>query len=101
MVTTTETWYYERKRRRDKKGMRWHFVSRSMVDPEVPSEERAFELYFRNDDRSEFGLLRFERRKDNPYRDYEAIVTKIMNDAAFRRPLLDPETASVWRRTWK
>src|SRR5438445_4553226 len=101
MGIANETWSYERKRRRDKKGTRWHFVIRWVVDPEIPYEERPFELYFRNDDRTEFGLLRFERRKNNPYRDYEAIVTKIMNDAAFRRPLLDPETASVWRRTWK
>src|SRR5439155_26763378 len=97
----TEDWIYDRRRRVDKNGDRWRFVTRNIVDPAVPYEERPFELYFRNDDRSEFGLLRFERREDNPYRDYEAIVTKIMNDAAFRRPLLDPETASVWRGTWK
>jgi hypothetical protein len=101
MVTTSESWSYERKQRRDKKGMRWHFVSRWLVDPRVPYEERPFELYFRNDDRTEFGLLRFERRKDNPYRDYKAMVTKIMNDADFRRTLLAPDTAKVWRRTWK
>ncbi len=101
MATTSETWSYERQRRRDKKGRRWHFVSRSVIDPAVPYEERPFELYFRNDDRTEFGLLRFEHRKDNPYRDYEAAVTKIFNNAPFRRTLLDPETASVWRKSWK
>jgi hypothetical protein len=101
MATISETWSYERKQRRDKKGTRWHFVSRSVVDPEVSYEEGPFELYFRNDDRTEYGLLRFERRKDNPYRDYEAMVSKIMNDAAFRRTLVDPDTANVWKRTWK
>jgi hypothetical protein len=45
--------------------------------------------------------LRFDPRKDNPYRDYDAIVTKIMNDADFRRTPLAPGTAGVWRRTWK
>jgi hypothetical protein len=92
---------YERKQRRDKKGTRWHFVSRSIEDRAVAYDERPFELYFRNDDRTEFGLLRFERRKDNPYRDYEAMVTKIMNNTDFRRSLLDPETASIWRKNWK
>ena len=101
MGITSETWSYERKQRVNKRGARWHFVSRSVVDPEAPYEERPFELYFRNDDRTEFGVLRFERRKDNPYRDYVACVTKIMNDSDFRQTLLDPDTASVWRRSWK
>ncbi len=72
-----------------------------MVDPEIAYDEQPFELYFRNDDRTEFGLLRFERRKDNPYRDYQAMVTKIMNDADFREALRDANTASVWKRAWK
>jgi hypothetical protein len=100
MTTTGDSWSYERKQRRDKKGTRWHFVSRSVVS-DVPYDERPFELYFRNDHRTEYGLLRFERRKDNPYRDYEAIVSKIMNDVGFRRTLLDPVTAKVWKRSWK
>ena len=65
MARKGEIWSYERKERRDRKGTRWHFVDRSVEDPEVPYEERPFELYFRDDDRTEFGLLRFERRKDN------------------------------------
>src|SRR5207253_7762982 len=97
MVIASETWSYERKQRRDKRGVRWHFVNHSVVDPDVPYTQRPFELYFRNDERTEFGLLRFEQRKDNPYRDYEAMVTKIMNDVDFRRTLLDPDTARVWR----
>ena len=101
MAIARELWSYERKRRRDKKGARWHFASCIVLDPEVPYEERPFQLYFRNDDRTQFGLLRFEHRKDNPYRDYEAIVTKIMNNHAFRRTLLDPETAGIWRKSWK
>jgi len=76
-------WSYERKRRRDKTGMRWHFVSRLIIDPDVPYQDRPFELYFRNDDR--FGLVRFEKRKDNPARNYEALVFKIMNNVEFRR----------------
>jgi hypothetical protein len=98
---TREFWSYERKRRCDRTGTRWHFASRLLLSPDIPYEERPFELYFRNDERSEFGLLRFEHRKDNPYRSYETMVTKIMNDVAFRRTLLDPETADVWRKNWK
>jgi hypothetical protein len=101
LVSTNEMWSYERKRRRDKTGMRWHFVSRSIIDPDVPYQERPFELYFRNDDRTEFGPLRFEKRKDNPARNYEALVFKIMNNAEFRRSVLDPDTKNVWRRSWK
>jgi hypothetical protein len=101
VAITSETWNYERKLRRDQKGIRWHFVSRFVVDPDVPFDDRPYELYFRNDDRTEFGLLRFEHRKDNPYRDYEAAVTKIMNNAAFRQKLRDPATASIWRKGWK
>ena len=97
----TEDWIYDRRRRVDKNGDRWHFVTRNMVDPAVPYEERPFELYFRNDDRTECGLLRFERRKDNPYRDYDAMVRKIMNKPEFRRVLLDPTTKAAWERNWK
>ena len=81
--------------------MRWHFVSRSISDPGVPYEDRPFELYVRNDDRTEFGLLRFEQRKNNPSRNYEALVFKIMNNAAFRRSLLDLGTKAIWKRSWK
>src|SRR5260370_41519258 len=94
-------WSYERKRRRDKTGMRWHIVSRSIIDPDVAYGDRPFELYFRNDERTEFGLVRFEKRKDNPARNYEVLVFKIMNNAEVRRAVLDPDTKNVWRRRWK
>jgi hypothetical protein len=71
------------------------------LDSAIPPADRPYELYFRSDDRSQFGLLRFERAKDNPYRDHEAAVTKIMNNASFRRSLLASETSSIWRRNWK
>jgi hypothetical protein len=96
-----ETWSYERKRRCGKDGVRWHFVRRLVVDPDIADNKRPDELYFRNDDRTAFGLLRFERGKDNPFRNYEVMVSKIMNDATFRRSLLDPATSTVWKRSWK
>ena len=101
MAIESDHWSYERKHRSDKGGRRWHFVSRSTFDPAVPYEDQPYELYFRDDDRTQFGLLRFARRKDNPYRDYETVVTKIMNDHDFRRTLLDPSTEDVWSKNWK
>ena len=50
---------------------------------------------------TEFGLLRFERQEDNPYRDYDMMINKIMNDAEYRKTLLIPETEGVWNRNWK
>lgn len=96
-----EMWSYERQKRFDTKGRRWHFVRRYLYDDFVAYEERPFELYFRDDERTEFGLLRFERLKDNPYRDYAATVNKIMNDEAFRKTLLRPETRRIWAGSWK
>lgn len=46
-------------------------------------------------------MLRFEKRKDNPYRNYEILVNKIMNNDEFRKTLLDAETKDVWNRNWK
>jgi hypothetical protein len=94
-----EMWSYDKVKRLDNKGQRWHFVSRYFFIEGV--EDTPYELYFRNDERTECGLLRFERSKDNPYRDYVAVVTKIMNNARFRESLLDPETKDVWNKSWK
>jgi len=46
-------------------------------------------------------MLRFERRKDNPYRNYETMVNKIMNNKKFRNTLVAPETKEVWSKNWK
>jgi hypothetical protein len=78
--------------------MRWHFVTRYFEVADGEDEPR--ELYFRNDDRTEFGMLRFDRIKDNPYRDWEAVMTKIIGNLPFRRSLLDEETRSVWKKKW-
>ncbi len=93
---------YDKQRRYDKQGQRWHFVRWYVSgDEHKPYEEQPYELFFRNDDRTEHGLLRFEHRRDNPYRDYAMVVNKIMNDIEFRKSLLDPETAGVWLNSWK
>jgi hypothetical protein len=97
----SEMWSYDKTKRLDKKGKRWRFVQRIIWDKQVSYDEQPFELYFRDDARTEFGLLRFENRKDNPYRDYDLMINKIMNDAEFRKTLLIPETEGVWNRNWK
>ena len=94
-----DEWTYHRAKKFDRHKVRWHFVTRYFYVAEGQDEPR--ELYFRNDDATEFGMLRFEKLQDNPYRDWDAIVTKILNNVPFRRSLLAQETASVWRKNWK
>lgn len=94
-------WSYERQKRFDAKGRRWHFVHHDLDGSGLPYDEQPVEFYFRDDERTEFGVLRFERGKDNPYRNYEVMVNKIMNDANYRKSLLAPETEEVWNRNWK
>lgn len=92
----SDFWSYEKQKRFDSKGRRWHFVRRYFFSNNAP-----FELYFRNDARTEFGVLRFENAKDNPYRNYEVIVNKLMNNEEFRKTLLAPETEKIWSKNWK
>lgn len=96
-----ETWSYDKDKRVDGRGRRWHFVYHSLDDPNVPYEERPVEYYFRDDAREVFGVLRFERRNDNPFRSYEVLIRKLMNDEPFREGLIRPETAEIWNRNWK
>jgi hypothetical protein len=91
-----ELWSYEKLKRLDANGKRWHFMSHDVWLPDIPYEEQPFELYFRNDAKTVYGLLKFERRKDNPYRDYDLIVRNIMDDKRFREGLLNPDTKVVW-----
>jgi hypothetical protein len=97
----SEMWSYDKTMRLDRKGRRWHFVRRYIWGEKGSSENQPFELYFRNDERTEFGLLRFERQEDNPYRDYDIMINKIMNNVEFRKTLLNSETEGVWNRNWK
>ncbi len=63
--------------------------------------EQPFEVYFRNHEKTVFGVLSFERYTDIPYRKVEMIENKIMNNDEFRKSLIDPETESIWKRKWK
>ena len=94
-------WSYDKVKRIDRNGKQWHFVSHSLFDDERKYEERPFEIYFRGEDRSMFGVLRFKRRKDNPYRNWDMMINKIMNNTDFRNSLIDMETKSIWNKNWK
>ncbi len=96
-----EMWSYDKEKRFDDNGRRWHFVRRHFFNSTVDYDERPYELYFRDEDRTEFGLLRFEKSKENPYRNYETVTTKIMNNGKFRKALLNPDTEDLWNRNWK
>jgi hypothetical protein len=54
----SDQWSYDRVKRVGHDGVRWHFVMRIFYDERVPYDELPYELYFRNDDRTELGLLR-------------------------------------------
>jgi len=94
-----DTWSYHRAKTYDKTGRRWHFVTHNFFP--AAGEDEPREYYFRDDEGTEFGVLRFDSIKDNPYRDFAAIKAKIMLNAPFRRSLLDDSTRSVWRKHWK
>ena len=97
-----ESFSYDRKRRVDRSGRRWHFVYHGLGGPDsVPYDEQPHELLFRDDARRHFGRIRFERIKNSPYRDYEALIRKILNDPDFRASLADPGSRKLWRRSWK
>lgn len=93
-------WSYDKEQHTDKNGERWHFVWRSFIDEKIPYEERPVEIYFRNDNKTFFGLIRFEHSKDNPYKS-EKLVEKVMRDEEFREKHTAQETKSVWLKSWK
>jgi hypothetical protein len=60
-------------------------------------DEQPYALHFRNDERTIFGVLRFERSKDNPHGSFADVARKIMDDAEFRASLLDAGSPKVWK----
>ena len=95
-----EHWSYSTKKRADKKGENWHFVTCSLMEADVDYSEQPVEYYFRNDNRTYFGKVRFERRKDIPYM-FEKFAEKVMSDSDFRKRYEAPETKSVWLKNWR
>jgi hypothetical protein len=92
-----ETWSLQTKKFHDKKGGRWYFMFHSRhLDDRAP-EEQPYTLHFRNDERTVFGVLRFERSKDNPYSNLDTVTRKIMDNAEFRTSLIDEGCKKVWK----
>lgn len=96
-----EMWTYDKQKRFDNAGERWHFVRRDFYDTDIPYEDRPVELYFRDDERRVFGVLTFKRQKDIPFRNYDVMINKVMNDKEFRATLITPEAKAVWNKNWK
>ncbi len=92
-----ETWSLQTKKFHDRQGGRWYFMfhHRYLLDREP--DEQPYALHFRNDERTVFGVLRFEHSKDNPYSGLAAIARKIMDDAAFQASLIDEGSQKVWK----
>ena len=92
-----EIWSYQKKKYHDRKGGRWHFMFHSRyLDDRAPGEQ-PYALHFRDEERTVFGVLRFERSKDNPYSSLAAVTRKIMDDAVFRASLLNEDCKKVWK----
>jgi hypothetical protein len=60
-------------------------------------DEQPYALHFRNDERTVFGVLRFEKSKDNPYTSFATVTRKIIDDAEFRASLIDEGNKKVWK----
>jgi hypothetical protein len=100
-------WNYDNRRKwRDKKGDRWHFAEYWTWNSEAEfwfldrTGERSYHLYFRDDARTVFGVIKFSRTRDISY-GFDKLREKIMNDAQFRQPLVAPNTKRVWKKSWK
>ncbi|MEO7674333.1 MAG: hypothetical protein ABIU09_09690 [Pyrinomonadaceae bacterium] len=98
-MSKSDNWSYHKAKSFDRNGRRWHFATHYFFA--AAGDDEAREFYFRDDDNTEFGVLRFERLQDNPYRDWAAIANKIMNTSPFRKALLNDATRSIWKKNWK
>ena len=101
-----EEWSYDRKRWIDRKAGRWHIAEFWRWNSEAEhwyeerAGERSYDLYFRNEDRTIYGVIRFPRSRDNPY-GFDKLKEKIMNDVEFRKEYIDQSTKRVWKKGWK
>ena len=95
-----EHWSYSKQNYKDSKGQKWHFVTCSFMSDELDYSETPIEIYFRNNDRTYFGCIRFERKKDNPYK-FAKLAEKVMANQEFREQCIAPESEEVWSRNWK
>ncbi|THB69384.1 MAG: hypothetical protein D6B27_00555 [Gammaproteobacteria bacterium] len=95
-----EHWAYSKEKHIDSNGEKWHFVSCQYLSDDIDYYETPMEYYFRNDARTYFGCLRFERKKDNPYR-FSKLAEKVMKNKKFREQCYSPESEAIWSKSWK
>jgi len=91
-----ETWSPHTKKLYDREGGRWYFIFQHRYLEERAPDEQPYALHFRNEERTVFGVLRFERASDNPHGSFAEVARKIMDDDAFRASLLDAGSQKVW-----
>jgi hypothetical protein len=96
-----ELWTYDKEKRFSSNCERWHFVHMDCFDDNVPYEETPTAWYFRNDKNTIYGILKYDKRKENPHRDYMTMINRIMNKSEFRETLLDESTKDIWNKNWK
>ena len=92
-----DTWSLQTKKFHDKKDGRWYFMFHHRYLDDRAPDDQPFALYFRDDERTVFGVLRYEHSKDSPYRSLDTVARKIMDDAEFRSTLLDECSKKVWK----
>lgn len=97
----SENWSYDRSKRISADGTQWHFVTHDFPYDDIDYDEAGFEIYFRDEHRSVYGVVKFERRKDFPYSNYEKFVEKIMNNKDYREQYLASDSSTVWLKSWK
>jgi len=92
-----ETWSLHQKKFYDCNGGRWYFLFHHLYLTDREPEEQPYALYFRNEERTVFGVLRFEHSRDNPYISFATVARKIMEDTEFRSSLVDEGSEKVWK----
>ena len=92
-----DTWSLQTKKFHDHEGGRWYFMFHHRYFYDRAPEDQPYALHFRNEDRTVFGVLRFEHAKDNPYPDFATAAREVMDNAEFRASLLDEGSKKVWK----
>ena len=84
-------WHYYKKKYYDKRGRRWHFMTHNVM----LESDQQFDLYFRDDDRTVFGVVRYGPK--DAFAGLETVTRKLMHDTAYRARFLDDESKAVWK----
>ena len=92
-----ETWSLQTKKFHDRQGGRWYFMFHHRYLLDRAPDEQPYALHFRNDERTVFGVLRFDRSEANPHGSFATVARKIMDDTEFQLSLIDEGSQKVWK----